>query len=83
MRFITLPCRNDAFNDPGACGAVVSVEKSRGRRAALQTLEERWPRRLTAIVSRARPLEVSACAVVMAPNGAGYLHRLSFGKGHY
>lgn len=63
---------------------MVSVEKSQGRRAALQTLKERWPRRLTAIVSRAPPpLEVSACALVKAPNEAGYLHRLSSGKGHY
>lgn len=84
MRFLTIPCRSDAFKDPGARGAVLSAEKSRGQRAALQTLEERWLRRLTALVSRAPlPLEVSACAVVMAPNEEGYLHRLSFGKGHY
>lgn len=41
MRFSTILCRNDAFNDPGACGAVVSVEKSRGRIATLPTLKER------------------------------------------
>lgn len=84
MRFITILCRHDAFNDPGACGLWYPLRRVRGRRAALQTLKERWPRRLTAIVSRAPPpLEVSACALIKAPNEAGYLHRLSFGKGHY
>lgn len=29
MGFITTHSRNDAFKDPGVCGAVVSVEESR------------------------------------------------------
>lgn len=70
-----------------AASRLICISWRQSRAEALQIANQSWPRGLTAILSGClhgahSHLWDAACAAVIAPNQAEYLHLLWFGKGH-